>query len=264
MNQKRMMAALEKKLSHTVGYRADLDITDANRINTTAAHFMLSYTGETTPTTDDIASFFVRKFNTKITPLISTARVYTNEKLITIVGQMLNVNRDYADHRKMTPVITGAVYLDVPLQETWEVKEVEGSKVLVRKVKDDIMAMVQARKSAMMDVSSDRHRTFANLAKNSSPVLRALAMLNKGDTVKVYHNGVIYEDCVVLATSNDLVKFKKGDKSMEAPRQAVFEVTERAKDSKNSEDQKVVEYFEKAYGDPEYSHKMTGPGKSKK
>jgi hypothetical protein len=175
----------------------------------------------------------------------------------------LNIARDYADYKKMTPVITGAVYLDVPLQETWEVKDREGSKVLVRKVKDDIMSMVQARKSAMMDSTSDRHKTFANLAVTASNLLRYLAIIEKGDVVKVYHEGMILEDAKVTNVSENEVKVKKGDKMYTVPRQAVIEVTERVKGENKpltagDDHEKVVEYFEQAYGDPEYSHLMTG------
>lgn len=258
MNQKRMIAALEKKMSHSVGYRADLEISDVRRINKTAAHFMLAYEGDT-PSTDDIGQFFVRKFNAKITPLVATARVYGQEKVLTIVAQILNVARDFDDYKKMTPVITGAVYLDVPLQETWEVKDRgEGGKVLVRKVKDDIMAMVQARRAAMMDTTEERHKTFAKLATTTSNLLRYLAIVEKGDVVKVYHDGMILDDASVTNVSEDEVKVKKGDKMYTVPRQAVIEVTERKKESDKAENDKVVDYFEKAYGDPNYSHKMTG------
>ena len=135
MNQDRAFASLEKKLSASVGHRVDLQYADARKINRSTAHFMLAYSDDKVPNSDEIAEFFVRKYNAKITPFLSTAKVYKGQKVVTVVAQVLSLTRDINDKAKLCPVIEGAVYLDVPLQETWEISEREGKKVLVRKVK---------------------------------------------------------------------------------------------------------------------------------
>ena len=251
---KRMMESLEKKLSKSVGYRADLQMADARRISKSDAHFMLAYTGDI-PSTDDIANFFIRTFSAKVTPHIGTAKVLRNEKVVTVVASLLNVSRTFADHGKMTPIVTGSIYLDVPLQEVWEVKERDGEKVLIRKVKDDIMAMVQARRLAMQDQSKS-HQTFASVATTTSSLLRLLALLEKGDVVRIFHEGRLIDGCEVMAIGQDEVKVKVGDKSVTIPRQAVVEVTVQSKSRKDTEKKALEKYFEQAYGDPDYAKEL--------
>lgn len=252
-----MYSSLEKKLSKSIGYRTDLQMSDAHKIDKHTAHFMLSFTGDS-PTNDDIADFFIRKFNAKVTPLIATSRVNTKEKVVTVVASMLNISREFKDHSKMTPVIAGSTYLDVPLQEVWEVKERSGQKVLVRKMKEDIMAMVEARKKVMFDQSSSRHKTFASLAQNDG-LLKYLAILEKGDVVKAYVDGMIVEDCVVLAVTSTEAKLKISadeDKDLVIPRQAVIEVQKRNAVSEKDMQKKLEEYFTDAYGDPGYAKEL--------
>ena len=97
MNQNRAFAKLEQKLSSSVGHRVDLQFADARRINASTAHFMLAYTDTKIPSSDEIADFFVRKYNAKITPFLSTARVYKTQKVITVVAQILSITRDIED-----------------------------------------------------------------------------------------------------------------------------------------------------------------------
>lgn len=252
MNKDRLFASLEQKISKGVGHRVDLQLADARRINKSTAHFMIAF-NEGSPASDEVADFFIRKFNAKVTPHLSTARVYKEQKVVTVVASILNITRDFEDIKKMTPVIEGATYLDVPLQETWEVSERAGKKVLVRKVKDDIMAIVQARKSSMLDSSS--RKTFAALAEGSQ-LLKYLMMLDKGDHVKVYMDDKVVDAEIVAASEGEVkVKFKGGTATL--PRQAVLEVTSRSEEREKHMKDEARKYFSDAYGDPEYAKELT-------
>lgn len=255
MDSNRVFANLERKLSKSVGHRADLQFADARRINRSTAQFLLSYTDKQ-PYADDIAGWFVRKFNAKITPFTSTAKVYRDQKLISVIAQVLSITRDIEDIKKegVKPVIEGAVYLDVPLQETWEVAEKEGKKVLVRKVKDDIMALVQARKQGMLDTSSSPKTTFASLAATSD-LTKYLRMLEKGDTVKVFVDDKVVEGEVLSVNDNNVkVKCKAGTVSV--PKESVVDITGRNPKDKEAFEKKAVKYYEEAYGDPDYAKNL--------
>lgn len=251
MNQDRIFASLEKKLSSSIGHRADLQYADARRINRSTAHFMLAYTDDKVPASDEIAEFFVRKYNAKITPFMSTAKVYKSQKVVTVVAQVLSITRDITDTKKggMVSVIEGAVYLDVPLQETWEVADRAGKKVLVRKVKDDVMALVEARKKSMMDSYSNT--TFASLVKGDS-ITRFLNIVEAGDFVRVLVDDKVVDAQVVSATEADIkVKFSGG--SAEVPRHNVIEVTGKSEESEAQKEKKLTEFYTKAFGDEEYA-----------
>lgn len=249
MNTDRLLTNLEKRISASVGHRADLQFADARKINKSTAYFLLAFTG-TVPTSEDLGQFFIRKFNAKITPFLSTAKVYNGEKLVTVVGQILNVTRDYEDigRSTMRPVITGAVYLDVPLQEVWEVKERAGQKVLVRKVKDDIMSMVSARKEAMMD--SRPTSTFAKLAEGT--LMRYLSMIDKGDRVKVLIDDKVTEADVVSCSDVE-TKVKTSSGVVTVPRSSVLEVVKKNPEKEAKQTEMLTDFYTKAYGDPKFA-----------
>lgn len=254
MDSNRVFANLERKLSASVGHRADLQYADARRINRSTAQFLLSYTDKH-PYTDDISGWFIRKFNAKVTPFTSTAKVYKERKLVSVIAQVLSITRDFEDTKKdhIKPVIEGAVYLDVPLQETWEVAEKEGCKVLVRKVKDDIMALVQARKQGMLDTSSNSTATFASLSESS--LLKYLRILEKGDTVKIFVDDKIVEG-EVLSVNDNNVKVKCARGTLSVPKESVMDITGKNPKEQEAFEKKAGKYYTDAYGDPEYAKEL--------
>jgi len=254
MNHNRAFAKLEQKLSSSVGHRVDLQFADARRINASTAHFMLAYTDDKIPSSDELADFFVRKYNAKITPYMSTAKVYKSQKVVTVVAQVLSITRDIEDTKKsfMRPIIEGATYLDVPLQETWEVQEREGKKVLVRKVKDDIIALVNARKKTMMDSYSSQ--TFASIVSGDN-VTRYLNILDKGDYVRVLVDEKVIEAEIVSVNDDQVkVKYKGGMKSV--PRQHVLEIVGKNPAQVEKQEKEMVNYFSKAYGDEGFAEDL--------
>ena len=252
MNQDRAFASLEKKLSASVGHRVDLQYADARKINRSTAHFMLAYSDDKVPNSDEIAEFFVRKYNAKITPFLSTAKVYKGQKVVTVFAQVLSLTRDINDKAKLCPVIEGAVYLDVPLQETWEISEREGKKVLVRKVKDDVMALVAARKKSMMDSYSNC--TFASLVQGDS-ITRFLNVLDRGDFVRVLVEDRVV-DAEIMAATDAEVKVKYSGGLASVPRHNVLEVTGKSPALLEKQEKEMTEYYSKAYGDEKYAQDL--------
>lgn len=255
MNKERLVAALEQKISKDVGHRVDLQIEDVRKINKSTAHFMVAYVGDKAPSSEELAEMFIRKFNAKIHPMLSTARVYTGEQVVTVVASLLSLTRAFDDSKQLTPVIEGAVYLDVPLQETWEVAERGGQRVLVRKVKDDIMAIVQARRNSMLESQSSR-KSFATLAATGDQLARYLALLEKGDQIKVYMDDQIVDAEVVSSDEGEVkVKYKGGNATL--PRHAVLEVCGRNPAIDEKVKKEAEKYYKDAYGDPNYAKELT-------
>ena len=253
MNKNRLLDRLEHKISASVGHRVDLQFADARRINRNTAHFMLAYEGDT-PKSQEITDFFSRKFDFKITPFISTARIYKNQGCVTVVAQIIHLTRELNDVKKrgMCPVIEGAVYLDVDLQETWGVEDREGVKVLVREVKDDIMALVQARKKSMLDSRSTT--TFASLSQGD--LLKYLTLLEKGDQVRVLVDDKVVDGEVVAVSDAQIkVKTKGGLKTL--PRQSVVDVVSKSPDKEDKMLSDAEDYFTEAFGDPGYAKNLT-------
>lgn len=254
MNQERLFANLENKLSSSIGHRVDLQFVDARKVNQSTAHFMLAYTDSKIPSSDEIADYFIRKYNAKITPFLSTAKVYKSQQVVTVVAQTLNLTRDIEDLKKpgMVQIIEGATYLDVPLQETWEIENRGGKKVLVRKCKDDIMALVEARKKTMMDSYSKT--SFASLVQGDS-ITRFLNILDKGDMVRVLvEDKVVNAEVISVGEADVKVKYKGGTANV--PKGNVLEITGKSKAVEEKKEKELQNYFSKAFGDEEYAKNL--------
>lgn len=250
----RVHAKLQKKISKSVGHRVDLVLADTRKIDAENAHFMLEYNNNV-PNTDDISEFFVRQYNAKLIPDLTTARVHPEHKVVTVVASILNVTRDLSDSKKMTPVIAGCTYLDTSLNEIWEVREASNNeKVLARKVKDDIKGIVNARKNLMLDPKSNK--TFASVDVASS--LLNLSMIEEGDIVKAYSKGKLHEDLIVNQVDENELSVTTADMlSLSLPKEAVIEVKKKNKASDKKNQKRVTDYFADAYGDKKYAKKLT-------
>ena len=186
-------------------------------------------------------------------PDLTTAKVIPSESVLVVVASMVNYNRPISDSSKMKQVIAGYSYFDEKLQESWDVKEVNGQKVLSRKIRDDIGSIVEARRKVMMNKSTKK--TFASLKATASNI-REVAMIDTGDLVTAYHNGRQYENCEVTKINSSDLELKYGDKSLKVDRSSVLEVVAKAEEVVAKDDQKLVDYFTKAYGNEEYAKKL--------
>lgn len=254
MNSNRIVASLEQKLSQDVGYRVDLHVCDARRVNNITAHFMVGYDG-LTPTSAELQDFFVRHFDAKILPSVATARVYKDQQVVTLVASMLTQTREMSDiaRRGMVPVVAGLSYLDAALEEVWEVKENNGEHRLFRKERDNIMQLVEARRAKMMEGSK---KSFASVA-TASNIIKYLSMLEKGDVVKVYCDGKLCDAEILAADEGKVkVKYMGSGKTEELPRTNVIEVLEKNADKINKEKLATEKYFADAYGDPSYAKQL--------
>lgn len=250
--QQSIASRLADKVSKNVGHRVDMSISDYYQLNSTSARFMLEYENKH-PTSEEVTDFFIRKFGGKVTPDMSTAKVIQKESVIVVVANIVNYHRPVDDSKKMKTVIAGYQYFDEALQETWEVKDVNGHKVLARKLRDDITSIVEARRKAMMNKSTNK--TFASL-KATSALVRSISLVGVGDIVKAYHNGKQYDNCEVTKVGADTAELKTSAGNLKVDKSQILEVVAKSEEAIVAEDEKLVEYFTKAYGDPEYAKKL--------
>ena len=248
---KSIASRLAEKVKASVGHRVDLAIADYVTMNPTTARFMLEYDGDY-PTSEDISGFFTKKFNGKVFPDMSTAKVVESQNVIIVVANMVNYHRPIQDTKMMKPVLAGYTYFDETLAETWEVKEVNGQKVLARKLKDDINSIVEARKRIMMENSK---KTFASIKATASN-LRSIALVEEGDIVNAYHNGRQYNNCVVVKASSSDVELKYESNPLKVNRSQVLEVVAKASEVTAATESELIAYYTKAYGDAAYAKKL--------
>lgn len=244
---------LSNKIQEQVGHRVDLSVADFYKMTPTSARFMLEFDSNKKPASEEITDFFVRQYNGKIMPDLTTAKVIPSESVIVVVASMINYNRPIADSSKMKQVIAGYSYFDEKLQESWDVKEINGQKVLSRKIRDDIGSIVEARRKVMMNKSTKK--TFASLKATASNI-REVTLVDAGDLVTAYHNGRQYENCEVTKVNASDVELRYGDKSFRVDRSALLDVTAKSESVAVQDEQKLIDYFSKAYGNEEYARKL--------
>lgn len=251
--QSALAKRLDSKIQEQVGHRVDLSVSDFYKMSPTSARFMLEFNNNKRPASEEITDFFIRQYNGKIVPDLATAKLVPSESVIVVVASMVNYNRPIADSAKMKQVIAGYSYFDEKLQESWDVKEIGGQKVLSRKIKEDIGSIVEARRKVMMNKATKK--TFASLKATASNI-REVTLVDIGDLVVAYHNGRQYENCEVTKIGASDVELKYGDKALRVDRSALLEVTAKSETVAAQDDEKLIEYFTKAYGDKEYAKKL--------
>lgn len=251
--QKALAKRLDSKIQEQVGHRVDLSVSDFYKMSPTSARFMLEFNSDKKPVSEEITDFFIRQYNGKVVPDLATAKLIPSESVIVVVASMVNYNRPITDSSKMKQVIAGYSYFDEKLQESWDVKEVNGQKVLSRKMKEDIGSIVEARRKVMMNKTTKK--TFASLKATASNI-REVALVDVGDLVIAYCNGRQFENCEVTKVGASNIELKYGDKALKVDKSAVLEVTAKSETVAAQDDQKLIDYFTKAYGSEEYAKKL--------
>lgn len=251
--EKSIASKLNNRIQERVGHRVDMTIADFYKMSPTSARFMIEYSNNK-PSSEDLTNYFIRNYDGKIFPDLTTAKYVPAEKVIIVVASMVNYNKPIEEASKMKKVIAGYTYFDEILQETWEAKEVDGTKVLSRRIKEDIASIVESRRKVMMDKTISR-KTFASI-KSTASIVKEVSMVDVGDIVTAYSNGRQYNGCEVLKVLPNQIEAKYKDKSMKFDRLSVLEVVAKAEEMIVKDEEKLVEYFTKAYGDEEYAKKL--------
>jgi hypothetical protein len=107
----------------------------------------------------------------------------------------------------------------------------------------------------MLESQSGR-RSFAILASGGDQLDLYLALLEKGDQVKVYMDNHVV-DAEVLSSDEGQVKVKYKGGTASVPRHAIVEVCGRNPATEEKVKKEAQDYYTDAYGDPGYAKELT-------
>lgn len=230
-----------------VGYRGDLHLADYRPITSVTAQILVGYDPSLgAPSTADIKRF-TNKLSSNVSAMIKTATLHVKEAAVAIVIFKQADARKFDDRDSMHEMIPDTQYVDMRTAEVWNVEEVEGKKVLVRKAEDDIEAILKGRKQKVKTASV----SFSTIRT------AGLRHMNAGDLVEFIHKddirkGVVHK--IIRNASGDRVLVEREGEMHDVPIEAVTNVTISAENVEQERDE-LYEYYRKVYGD-EYAKKL--------
>jgi hypothetical protein len=231
---------------YATGVRGDLTIADFQKLDSVSAHVLLEFEPKLgRPSGNDIERYFSKVFEGQIVPVMSSCNV--KPRAVSVVARLAQTTRPIEDAGKMVPVIANLMYLDSKLQDSWEVKDEEGKKVLSRVVKENIDQIIAARRNRMF-VTKTPSVSLASLASVKD-------LLQAGDTVKAYRNGEIVEALLTEALKGGF-KAQIGGKDTVLAKEAILDIQQQAAAKAPNESAKLQKYFEEAFGDKEYAKQL--------
>jgi hypothetical protein len=175
--------------------------------------------------------------------------LHNKEGAVTVLASLYRPTRPIEDAQDLVEVISGTQFLDSELGQTWEVREEEGQKYLIRSTKDNIEDIIKERRRRM----SIQARTVI-----ATDLSAGIPNLNVKDVVRYYDGGKILKGTVSNMTGTHVtVDGKSVDKH------AVIEICQTSPITTKNQQTEMQEYFSKAYGDPNYVKPMTSKPSSK-
>jgi hypothetical protein len=169
--------------------------------------------------------------------------LHNKEGAVTVLASLYRPTRPIEDAQDLVEVISGTQFLDSELGQTWEVREEEGQKYLIRSTKDNIEDIIKERRRRM----SIQARTVT-----ATDLSAGIPNLNVKDVVRYYDGGKILKGTVSNMTGTHVtVDGKSVDKH------AVIEICQTSPITTKTQQTEMQEYFSKAYGDPNYVKPMT-------
>lgn len=245
----RMLDRLSQKMETEVGHRGDMFVADYRPINKKAGILLIGYSsGLPHVTTEDLKKYVIREFDGKLIPDLSTAKLHKESAAASLVVKQHQLTKKLSAKEDMLPVAS-TMFLDTEMNDTWEVKDKDGTKFLARMEKEDLDGIVQARRDRMQI--------------KSSPV--CLASVSRGEILSVREGDVIayYRDDrksegTVMGVYKDGVKVKTGSRIHAINIDEILEVRQVSPSEKGKLNKQMKEYYSTIYGD-EYAKLLT-PG----
>jgi hypothetical protein len=222
-------------------------VADAKIINADTAKLVIAYDKSIASKIDSqqVINFVRQEFDNKIVPSMQTAKLHHKEGAVSVLATLYRPTRPVADIEtaELLEVVADTQFLDTKLGETWEVREEEGQKYLIRSTRDNIEDIIKERRRRM----SIQARTVV-----ATDLSAGIPNLNVKDVVKYYDGGKIMKGTITAMTGDTVtVDGKKIDKH------AVFEICQTSATTTKNKIDEMQDYFGKAYGDPNYTKPMT-------
>jgi flagellar hook-associated protein FlgK len=244
----RMMQKLDMKMSATVGHRGDMHIGDFKVVDQNGGHLLIGYEKSLGPVgSNDVIAFVNKTFDGKLVPIMETAKQYRAEGAVAVMLHKTTPTRKIEDKDQML-CIANTMFLDQALGDTWEVKaQPDGTKYLARLSKDNIGDIVSERRRRMSVQASTV--TFGTALSAGVP------NLNKGDTVKFYDGGKLFEGKVTGVGAD--VKISSSAGSFTVMPEAVVEILQVSPETTETIKSYLGQYFADAYGFEDYAKELT-------
>lgn len=231
------------RLAKDVGYRSDLHLADWRELSTGAAQVLIGYdTRVGTPKREEINAFVVKKFDGELMADVKTARDHAIGGVSLVVKKTART-LPLSEKDRMKK-ISATVFMDTTLNDSWEVKDRDGKKVLVRMMQDDISSIISARRSRMAVSASV---SFEKIGKGELE-------FTEGDTVAFYSDGS-EQTGVVMGFVGAMTSVKTDNGTIRVPTTSVYEVIEVNAMSDADRKQQIFDYYSKVYG-PDYAAQM--------
>jgi hypothetical protein len=204
------------------------------------------------PSSEDVRQYCLKEFGGKALPNLATAVVYPDKAAIAVVVEAHVPTRKFSERTTMATIVAGTRYIDTTMNETWDVKEKNGTKFLAKVCDENLDQIIGARRARMAVKAS----TITLTACCNSA---GLNMLDVGDLVKVMIDSRVMSGAEVEAMNGNLVTVvtREGE-THEIPREAVLQVQQLSPAKQAAKARSEQEYFSRAYGDPEFAEQLVG------
>jgi len=245
MGSNRILEKLAAQMDQRQGARSDLFLADWQRLNKSAAKILLGYAKHLgRPSSEDLHKFMHREFGAELVPQMLSARIYPEEAGITIVVERNTPTRKFDDTGEMIK-LGATMYQDPNFGGIWESKQHDdGTRFLARLVDDDIEEILKERRARMQI-------KYAGISLGSLKTA-GRATLGVGDKVKFYSDGRIYHG-TVAQLKGDLCVIAGDDGQHETTCDSIIEVTQKNQAAVEAEEDKLKDYFQRAYGFEDYA-----------
>ena len=256
----RVLARFAQHRAEKIGHRGDLWIADKARAGRNAARLLIGYSEVSgAPSVGDIEAFVHRTFDGRLRVQASTQRLHEESGAVELIAAMWSPKRSYGDRRQMVQLSPG-VYADhntrtgeVSRDSIWHVvRDADGQPHMQRQSADDIDGILAERKQRLTNDS--RGLSFASLPRTAG-----VLQLTVGDTVRFYADDQTLVGQVVGQQGGENWRIRAATGLHTVPKAAVVDVVQKGQTREAADEQKLVDYYSKAFGDREYAEQLVNP-----
>lgn len=240
---------LEKYTSELRCGRVDLQLTDYKVHSPQEAKVLIQYNASLgTPKTSQLCEWALSTFRGAATMIPETVLNYPEMSVVTALVESSNARIPASQAKGMLK--TGNAYLD-KAGSTWEVREKDGNKYLVRVSQEDLTSILEERLNRLNNAGSMHHAP--RLAHVE--VLAGITDPDEGDHVSFYKDGRIQFGKVTRVTSKNVTISINGE-SVTTDRLNLIAVTKESPQATANRKQMEEDFYAEAYGDRAFAKKL--------
>jgi len=233
---------MKEQTASAAKYRKDLTICEAHKMKDGNYKVALSFhKREGNPTPNQIKWLFDNHLQ-ELNPVLASATLLDNS--VVVVASVNSEIKPLEAKKDMVEVVASLSFLDQKLGQFWNVKEIEGSKVLQQVVDIDVSDLVNERRKRMGE-----HVTA------STSITASVYNLSSGDTVKVHHDNKSKIGKVKSFNGKNIV-FDGPDGVEEFDKDYVLKIIKPAVDKVKETKESREEFFTKLYGSKKFAKQL--------